>query len=141
ILADAVAQLAIGAGDAELLDPGMLIGRHGLARELAAEPVEFLGENDGAAGAQGAESRGDATEAATDDEKISGKFFGHLVFLVLEEGAPRVSPSSGSQWRRSCSTGASCSTRRTSISVAARAMASRGMAKEVKRRPGSAVLM
>src|SRR5690606_27007769 len=46
ILADAIAQLAIGAGDAELLDPAMLVGRYGLAGELPAQPVIFLGEND-----------------------------------------------------------------------------------------------
>src|SRR5690606_4596303 len=40
VLADAVAQLAIGAGDTELFDLRMLVGWHGLAGELAAQPVD-----------------------------------------------------------------------------------------------------
>ena len=50
VRADAVAQRAVGRGDAEPLDPGVLVGRHGLAGELAADPVGRLGQHDRAPG-------------------------------------------------------------------------------------------
>ena len=49
ILADAPPQGPVGGIDAELLDPGVFVGRDGLRGELAADPVGRLGQDDGAA--------------------------------------------------------------------------------------------
>src|SRR5690606_28974224 len=141
VLADAVAQLAIAAGDAELLHPGMLVGRHGLARQLTAEPIEFLAHDDGAARAQCAQGCSNATKAAANDEDVCVKLSGHVFRTGWEETGPRVSPSRIGQSSRICSTGAFSSTRRTSMAVAPRPMASRGIENEVKRRPGSSARM
>src|SRR5690606_4031088 len=70
VLADAVTQLAVAAGDAELLNPRMLVGRHGLAGQLATQPVEFLAHDDGAARAQCAQGCSNATKAAANDEDV-----------------------------------------------------------------------
>ncbi len=79
VFADAAAQVAIGAGGAELLDPGVFVGRHGLLGELAAEPVGFLGEQYATTGAGRRERRGTTAQAAADDDDIRPHF---LVFGV-----------------------------------------------------------
>ena len=56
---------------AELLDPGVLVRRHGLAGELPAEPVGLLGEHDAAPGTQRAERGGDAAEPAADHQHVA----------------------------------------------------------------------
>ena len=46
VRADRLAQGAVARGAAEVLDPRVLVERHGLARELAAEPVGLLAQHD-----------------------------------------------------------------------------------------------
>ncbi|CAM5495478.1 hypothetical protein SVIOM342S_01811 [Streptomyces violaceorubidus] len=74
VLADALAQSPVGGGGAELFDPRVLVGRHGLAGELAADPVRLLGQDDAAAGPAGGEGRGDAAESAADDEDVGFRY-------------------------------------------------------------------
>ena len=49
VVADPLAERLVARVAAELLDPGMLVGRHGLRGELAADPVGGLGHDDASA--------------------------------------------------------------------------------------------
>ena len=71
VRADPVAQRAVGRGAAAALDPAVLVGRHGLARELPAEPVGRLREHHGAAAGGRRQGRGDAAQAAAGDEDVA----------------------------------------------------------------------
>jgi hypothetical protein len=70
----AVAKPAITRGAAELLDPRVLIGRHGLAGELPADPIGFFGQYDAVAEAGGAHGRGAAARAAAHNKNVAGGF-------------------------------------------------------------------
>jgi hypothetical protein len=70
ILPDAVAQGPVRTGSAELFNPTMLIGRHRLACQLAANPIVFLGHDDLFAGPGGGQSRGNPSQSATDNDDI-----------------------------------------------------------------------
>ncbi len=72
--ADGGAQLAIGPRAAELLDPGMLVRRHRLLGELAADPIRFLGENYALAVARRRQRRGTAAEPAADNDHVGAEF-------------------------------------------------------------------
>ena len=72
IIPDPLPERPIRCIDAELLDPGVFVGRHGLRRELAADPVGRLGHHDGASDPQRRQRRGAAPQAAPDDHEIGG---------------------------------------------------------------------
>src|SRR5688500_1933828 len=127
VLAYALTQAAVAGGDAELFDPAMLIGRHGLAGELAAEPVILLGQDNAAAIAQGGQGRGDAAKATANHQDI-GTIFGHLKLSFVGLGGASVSPATISQSSNTCSTTAGSASVRTSIAVACRPISSRGIA-------------
>ena len=61
---------------AEGLDQRMFVGRDGLRRELAAEPIGFLGQDHPEARARRGEGGGEAPQAAADDDEIGGEFAG-----------------------------------------------------------------
>jgi hypothetical protein len=67
---DALAQRAVARRASEALDPRVLVGRHGLRGELAADPVALLGQNHAAPGTACRERRGDAAEAAAHDQDL-----------------------------------------------------------------------
>lgn len=75
VLPDTVAQRAIAAGAAVGFDPLMLIRRNGLTRELSADPVGGLGENNFAAGVASAERGSDTARAGADDEDFAMEFW------------------------------------------------------------------
>ena len=72
VIADALPECPVRCTRAELLDPGMLVGRDGLGGELAADPVGRLGQYDRAAGPKRGQRRGAAPEAAPHDHHIRG---------------------------------------------------------------------
>ena len=74
IVPDSLSERPIGGIGAELLDPGMFVGGHGLRGELSADPIGRLGQDDGAADAQRRQGRGAAAQTATDDREIRGDF-------------------------------------------------------------------
>src|SRR6185295_2674155 len=119
VLADAVTERPIGAGNAELLDPAVLVGWHRLAGHLPADPVVFLRHHHGASAAERAERRRHATKAAADDGDICRVFF-QLRPLSWWK-VPRVSPSIGSQASSTWSPLELSSIRSQSICVARRA--------------------
>jgi hypothetical protein len=67
---DAVAQPPVVRGDAEALDPRVLVRRHRLGRELSAEPAPGLGEDDVGAALCRGERGGHAAQAAADDQHL-----------------------------------------------------------------------
>jgi hypothetical protein len=68
--ADRVAQAPVARGHAEALDPWVLVGRDGLAGQLAAEPGALGDEDDFRAALGGSERRGDAAQPAARDEHL-----------------------------------------------------------------------
>ena len=68
------AQLPIASGAAGALDPGILVGRHGLRRELSANPVGLLGHDDAQTGARGGERSRASAESAAGDHEIGPDF-------------------------------------------------------------------
>ena len=72
-LAHIVAQTAIRARAAELFDPRMFIGRHGLSRKLPANPIGFFGQNNGLPAAQSRQSARDAARSAANNGDLSLK--------------------------------------------------------------------
>ena len=76
ILADGIPVVAIGAGAAELLDPGMLVRRNALGGELAADPVCLFRQDDAHAVAQSGERGGASTDAGTDNRDVGMKVAG-----------------------------------------------------------------
>lgn len=69
--ADEFAVAAVVARAAEMRDPAVLVGRHGLRGELAADPGELFGHDDGAAGLGDRERGGDAADSASDHGDIT----------------------------------------------------------------------
>jgi len=70
ISAHVVAILAVAARAAKLLNPAVLVRRHCLCRQLAANPVRFLRQDDAVAQAGRRHRRRHATGAAADDQDI-----------------------------------------------------------------------
>ena len=70
VVAHILRELPVAAGGAGPLDPGMFVGRDGLGRQLTADPVALLAEDDASAEAQGREGRGHAARPPADDEKV-----------------------------------------------------------------------
>ena len=70
VIADSLPQCPVRRTRAKLLDPGMLVGRDGLRRELAADPVGRFGQDDRAAGPQSGQGGRAASQAAADDHDI-----------------------------------------------------------------------
>ena len=70
VRADPVAQCAIACRATVSLDPGMLVGRDRLARDLPAEPVGRLGHRWASAGGRG-ERRGNAAQAAAGHQDVA----------------------------------------------------------------------
>jgi hypothetical protein len=70
VRADAVAQPAVAPRASEPLDPGVLVERHRLTGELAAEPARLLDQHDARAAVACRERRGDTTQPAADDEHL-----------------------------------------------------------------------
>ena len=68
--ADRLAQRPVAGGAAELLDPRVLVERHGLARQLPAEPVGRLAEHHARAALRRGHGGRDAAEPAADDEDV-----------------------------------------------------------------------
>ena len=68
--ADRLAQRPVAGGAAEVLDPRVLVGRHGLARELAAEPVRLLAEHHARAALRGGQRGRHAAEPAPRYEHV-----------------------------------------------------------------------
>jgi hypothetical protein len=79
---------AIGAVAAEALDPRMLVGRHGLGRDLAADPVGLLGQDHVEPGPARGERGGAAAEAPADDHEVGG----HLPRAARGPGRPQGRP-------------------------------------------------
>ena len=73
-VADAVAQCAVAGGDAELLDPGVLVRRHRLRGQLATDPRELLGQDHVRPAVGGGKGGGDASQSCSDDEDVGGQF-------------------------------------------------------------------
>ena len=71
-----LSERAVPAGAAERLDPRVLVRRDGLGRELAADPVGLLGEDDAPAQCRRRERRGHAAGAAADDQDRGVEFVG-----------------------------------------------------------------
>jgi hypothetical protein len=65
---------AIELSTAKHFDPGMLIRRYGLRRELTTDPVGFFSKDDGHAVAESSHSAGAPTDTASDDGHIALKF-------------------------------------------------------------------
>src|SRR5205823_5828862 len=63
----------VGAGAAELLDPGVFVRRDGLRRELSADPVGLVGDDDRHAVTQGRKRGGDAAGPASDHRDIAAE--------------------------------------------------------------------
>src|SRR5271165_4609335 len=76
ILANGVSVIAIGARAAELLDPRMLVRRHALGGELAADPIGLFCKNDAHSVAQSGQGGGASTDACADNRDVSMKFAG-----------------------------------------------------------------
>ena len=96
-LADAGTQRAVGARNTALLHPAVLVRRHGLAGELAPDPVELLAHHHAAPAAQDTQRRGDTAQAATDHQYIRlqllhGFFRSFRLDADLLLVSPRVSP-------------------------------------------------
>ena len=91
VRADPVAQPAVRRRAAAPLDPAVLVRRHGLAGELAAEPVGGLGHHDGAPARRRRQRRGDAAEAAAHDQDVAPPL-GHRIpsSRVGRREGPRV---------------------------------------------------
>ncbi len=70
VRADAVAQRPVGRGAAVGLDPRVLVRRHGLARELPADPVGRLGQHDVEPASRRRDRGRDAAEPAADDQDV-----------------------------------------------------------------------
>src|SRR5205814_1962998 len=83
VVANVVAELAVGAGAAELLDPRVLVGRHGLRCELTADPIGLLGHDHAAALAQRRQRGRDASGAASYNYDI-GCLFSHRAVAPVE---------------------------------------------------------
>jgi hypothetical protein len=75
VVADLPPQLAIAGGGAELLDPGVLVRRDRLVRELAADPMGLLRENDPASEPRGSEGGSAGTQPSADDGNIRPQRF------------------------------------------------------------------
>jgi hypothetical protein len=76
ILAHGVAVVAIGARAAELFDPRMLVRRHALRSELAADPIGFLGKDDSHSIAEGCERAGASAYTGADNCYVGMKVAG-----------------------------------------------------------------
>ena len=74
VVADAIAEFAVALRAAAFLDPRVLVRRHGLRRELPADPIVLFGEDHLQAVAGGGERAGDAAQAAPDDRDLRMKF-------------------------------------------------------------------
>jgi len=68
--AHAVAEPTVAKGAAELLDPRVLVRRHGLARQLSADPVGLLDDDHVLAHPGGGERRGETACAASQDDNV-----------------------------------------------------------------------
>jgi hypothetical protein len=77
--AHALAEAAIAQGAAELLDPGVLVGRHGLAGKLPPEPIGLLDEDHVLVHPGGGDSRGETADSAPQNDDVS---------LELSHGSP-----------------------------------------------------
>ena len=73
-----VAEAAVAAGASVLLDPRVLVGRHGLAGELAADPVGLLGHHHAAAHGCGRHGRGAAARSPAHHQDIRVAFANHV---------------------------------------------------------------
>ena len=100
VVPDPVAEGPVAGGRPELLDPGVLVGRHSLARELATEPVELLGQDDAPTGPGGGEGGRHPAEAPADDEYLRTQLL-HVVPSGVD--APPLSRGRGLRVRRGCS--------------------------------------
>ena len=78
IVADAAAEFAIGLVRAEGFDPRVFVRRNGLLRELAADPVGSLGQDDRLSRFQRRQARRATSQAAADDDQI-GMYFPRLL--------------------------------------------------------------
>jgi hypothetical protein len=74
VIADALPQLEVRARAADGFDEGVFIRRHGLRRELAADPVGLLGQDHALAAPRGGEGRGAAAESTADHHDVRGEF-------------------------------------------------------------------
>jgi hypothetical protein len=76
VLPDGESILAIGLSTAERLDPRMFVGRHGLGRDLAADPVGLFGEDDAGAVPERRDRRGNSAKPTADDGDVRPAFLG-----------------------------------------------------------------
>src|SRR5690606_40791732 len=68
--ANAVAKRSVRTGAAELLDPGVLVRRHGLAGELPTYPIVLFGDDHRPAAPQGRQCRCDSPDTPSDDQDV-----------------------------------------------------------------------
>src|SRR5690606_149068 len=73
VVANTGAERLVAAGAADALDPGVLVERHGLRRQLSADPVGLLGHDDAETRARRGKRRCAATEPAADDDDVGRK--------------------------------------------------------------------
>ena len=95
IIAHAIGKTHVGRGRAALIDPGILVRRNRLRRQLAAEPVGFFTHDDRLAHPQCRQRRADRARPATDNQNIRVLFFHNLPFIshYLEcSGFTRLAP-------------------------------------------------
>jgi hypothetical protein len=80
----------------------MLVGRHGLRRELPADPVGFLRENDRASQPQRRQGCGHAAQAAAHDENVGVRVADHRAASTPQMEWP-IGPGSlrTGRWSRS----------------------------------------
>ena len=97
VVADPPAQPLIRGGAAGALDPGVLIERHRLRRQLPADPVGLLGHHHAQAGARGRKGRGASAEAAADDDQIRRELPGRPAIAALSGVERRLEQRSGSR--------------------------------------------
>ncbi len=94
VIANVLAKRTVARRRAVLLDPRIFIRRHGLRRQLAAEPFEFLGQDDAAAEFQRRKRRCDPAQTAADDDDVAGEF---LHFVILSRQTRRNFQRSGAE--------------------------------------------
>jgi hypothetical protein len=74
VTANCLAECPISSAATEALDPGVLVGRYGLRRELTTQRGGLFDKHDREALFDRSERSGDASDPAANDEDVSGRF-------------------------------------------------------------------